>query len=236
MSIFNPLDHVFETRKYPLSRTYRTSFGRKIIDTFEMFAGFPSEHDAIHAGIFDYLTLGIPTIIFLINLGFFKAAETTGGKIALGIPLLLISVPLMLIRLTFAAVLTLACLPFIGIANAIASFEGDRLKNDITSHIITEKTELAANSTAKQLPFRDVLKNSNTSIENISRIENTDANNGARHLRFFKEEKDTNPIAEFKLNLRDTTQKITYKALCKLNIGKIQHDIENPPTATPAPR
>ncbi|MBA2656569.1 MAG: hypothetical protein H0U70_06230 [Tatlockia sp.] len=122
---YNPFAELFETKVYPHARTKRTSLGRKIVDTFNVIAGRePFFSDKPHLGLFDYATLFIPAIlVILVNwCGHQPKQNLFAGVIY--IPLILINIPLILLRYTFAALGTLVSLPFI-IAAHILSYSVD---------------------------------------------------------------------------------------------------------------
>lgn len=57
-----PLTEIIETQTYPHARTLRTSFYQKLWDCYNAIAGKPPFlQRKPHVGIFDYLTLYIPT-------------------------------------------------------------------------------------------------------------------------------------------------------------------------------
>lgn len=119
MSFFNPLDHVMGHNRPP-------TFWQKTKDTFEFFFGFPFETDPpivkdkpFHAGVFDYLTLGIPTILLLFQLHLIPKVNNIFAKIGLWASVAIITVPILIVRALFAGALTLASLLFIGIAQCL---------------------------------------------------------------------------------------------------------------------
>ncbi len=138
----NPFKGIIETQFSPHARTLRTSLGRKILDTFRIFAGQPlhSSKEA-KAGLFDYITLMIPFIIHRINhwankrayLGGFQEEQSRRHPSV--IPTLVISAPLagllFIPRFIFAAVATLAVLPIIAGVQLVSTIAAHKLKQEM---------------------------------------------------------------------------------------------------------
>lgn len=139
MSFLNPFNGLIETKKYPHARTLRTTFWGKVWDTFKVFSGnlIPDTKSAtpykkVHAGIFDYLTLGLHFLLSELILLALRKIKSPAVIITGLIILLIINIP----RLIFGAVLTLFCLPFAGIAQVLSKIKGDKLKNEILEYTV----------------------------------------------------------------------------------------------------
>lgn len=100
MHFFNPIRNIIESKSNPHARTLRTGLYQKFRDSINVIRG-----ENNHAGILDWLTLGIPR---LFSSMFNALIELTGGSLIymfIASPLLL---PLFLINLAFNVVLGIA--------------------------------------------------------------------------------------------------------------------------------
>ncbi|MDP1604590.1 MAG: hypothetical protein Q8M03_15135 [Legionella sp.] len=137
MGFLNPFHELIETKKYPLARTFRTTFWGKVWDTFKVFSGNlphfnPRSYKQVHAGVFDYLTLGLHLLLSELLLRFLEKIRSRLIFLIGVVVLLIINLP----RLIFAAALTFICLPFTGIAHAFSKIKGEKLKNDILAYTV----------------------------------------------------------------------------------------------------
>ncbi|MDP1602193.1 MAG: hypothetical protein Q8M03_02925 [Legionella sp.] len=179
MNFINPFHELFETKKYPLARTLRTTFWGKVWDTFKVFSGNlipqhiknnkknPNPYKQVHSGVFDYLTLGLHFLLSELLLRALKKIRLPAVIKIMGLAtLLLINIP----RLIFAALLTLICLPFVGIAEVLSKIKGDNLKNEIRSYTVKTE-EFKVYFTHSELPYTlENCKNSFFFIENTNSL------------------------------------------------------------------
>jgi hypothetical protein len=140
INLLNPFKGLIETKKYPHSRAHRTTFSGKMKDTFAVFSGRITPNyknnnlgpfKKFHVGVFDYLTLGIHFIISELLLYLTKkAANSLPILISLAVLTFIFNIP----RLLFAGIMTLICLPFIGVAHAFSREKGNKSKDEILSY------------------------------------------------------------------------------------------------------
>lgn len=172
MSVINPFKGLVETKKFPHARAHRTTLFGKIKDTFSVFNGQiiqetdePDYFKKIHFGIFDYLTLGIHFIISALLIELVRSNIPLLFKIVGIILTALFSIP----RLLFAGIMTLVCLPFIGMAHVFSMEKGNRAKDEILNYVCSDEIKLHYGPS--QLPFkRDHLKNSLFFIEGNNQL------------------------------------------------------------------
>jgi len=111
----SPFTGIIETQKYPHARTQRTSFFQKLLDCFNVVAGavpFFLGSRTRHAGIFDYLTFGIPLLLLKLY------ADTNSPFLSL--PLGIISFLLIIPRAVFGGVVTVLFSPLIAAVHGIS--------------------------------------------------------------------------------------------------------------------
>jgi hypothetical protein len=116
-----PLAEIVETQTYPHARTLRTSFVQKLQDTFYAIAGkLPILARKPHVGIFDYLTLYIPTgLLFLMEWCLEKARGNFLATVLLT-PVVLINISLLIARVAFSVVATILFSPITAIVHGIS--------------------------------------------------------------------------------------------------------------------
>jgi hypothetical protein len=159
VSIFNPIKGIIETKESPHSRAYRTTFWGKMKDTFIAFSGNiipnnrpgnPSPFKNVHLGVFDYLTLGTHFILSELLMYLIKKSRNI-SPIAVGLLVLtfIFNIP----RLLFAGVMTLVCVPFIAIAQAVSKEQGTKVKEEILSYPVHDD-EVTLYLAASGLPSR----------------------------------------------------------------------------------
>lgn len=131
MVSLNPFHNLIETNKYPHARSHRTTFLRKMNDTFRVFwGGEISDNAKGHLGIFDILTLGLH---HLVNRPLFFSITSDSVPTALGFLGLLLLILWNIPRFLFAAVLTLVSTPFVWIAQKLSDIEGEPIRSDLIS-------------------------------------------------------------------------------------------------------
>lgn len=122
---FNPLAKLFETTKRPHARTLRSSFLHKLYDAYCFFAGsIPFLDDKQHLGLFDYITLLIPTLFWQGLEWSVKQPTTNTANYFLLIPLLLINIPLFVTRILFGVIATILTSPITALVHACSLYIG----------------------------------------------------------------------------------------------------------------
>ena len=124
----NPFHHLLESKKYPWARVLRSSWKKKIMDSFETFHGnsiFVSSWDSVHLGLIDYMTL-FSLALFHGLMVKAHAWRQNENKLLRTLarcswPLLvLINIPLFAIRFVASVALTMVSLPFTFFASMLA--------------------------------------------------------------------------------------------------------------------
>lgn len=236
MSFLNPFAELFETQRFIHARTLRTTFSKKIWDTYCVFFGsfnildrkkenVPSHY---HLGILDYLTLGIPYFFTFLAVELMREKSAV-FKVIFGV----LAVALLLPRALCAGLLTLISLPFIGLAQAISSSKSSSLKYIINAYSATVKK---SDGTESKINLGALLSSNEISIEEVKEVQQqtipplTNMPLGSLQLKFFQSEKRGPVIISMKTdkNGQITTKadKAVFEALTELNIGNIQTDIE----------
>lgn len=141
MKFVHPVTPIIETKKYPYARSYRTGFIDKVMDAFYVLSGGIPGHNGIPGktddhvfGIFDYLTLGVH---FFISEKLMRLAQKPSSTLSLVISVALFAL-FNIPRYLFATVMTVFCLPIIGIVNLVTSAKGDKIKHHILNYFIKE--------------------------------------------------------------------------------------------------
>ncbi|KTC97214.1 hypothetical protein Lgee_1875 [Legionella geestiana] len=133
-SFLSPLREIIETQTYPHARTLRTTFLQKLRDTSHVLLGKPSIlSPKPHVGIFDYLTLYIPFVLYK----FFELSLENARKNSLfwvlAAPLFLIGFPFDIARLLFVFAVTLMFSPIIAIVHGISRLAAGQSHTDALS-------------------------------------------------------------------------------------------------------
>lgn len=169
----NPFTGIIETKFSPHARTLRTGFGRKVLDTFSVFWGHPTDLDRpkwgkARMGLFDYATLMVPYIIHRINHWANKRAHLGGTyeeqsrRHPAVIPVLFLTAPLagilLVARFIFSITATVAALPIIGAVQLVASLASRKLKKDVDALVLTDSFEDQLSQPSNQPQSSETIK------------------------------------------------------------------------------
>ena len=243
MPFLSPLDPVFETKTYPHARTYRGTFGQKLYDTYSFFGGTllaglrnkdPKERP--HFGLFDYPTLGILYglgLAAMLLYSFLVNKDNLATKILLAPLAATVAITVLAPRYLFAGIMTLISMPFVAIAHGVSTFKGDRLKNTILSHDVSAPAKKDTKRQQQKTTWGQLLIDNDMRLEDVETATKKPsyASKNIIELNMKQNSKE----ASVTLVLGDAKNKAAYDAFMQLNVGGLQHDLENVDSA-PNPR
>ena len=171
---FNPFEGITETNFAPLARIKRTSFIKKIQDTYFVFAGQSIEvysldnywkHPNNHFGFIDYFTLFIPySIGKLFDIAQKNWQSSIGWKLTV-VAAGFLYAPFFIIKHGMSSILTLMSLPIVGFVHLLYAEDGKKLKRQALE-LPCETQSLRSHLDQSHGVIEDILESSFSSINN----------------------------------------------------------------------